>query len=42
MLNCQNYMHIDSNLKISFNEGLNGGVALTVDGKILLILTIDG
>ena len=23
-------------------EGLNGGVALTVDGKILPILTVDG
>ena len=24
------------------NEGLNGGVALTVEGYILLILTVDG
>ena len=27
---------------LSLYEGLNGGVALTVDGKILPILTVDG
>ena len=28
--------------KLNFKEGLNGGVALTVDGKILPIFTVDG
>ena len=29
-------------INVSGYEGLSGGVALTVDGKILPILTVDG
>ena len=33
--------HISVHIMLELKEGLNGGVALTVDGKILPILMVD-